>query len=330
MPSTLPTLRIDLDLAPERRWATLSPFSEVMRDMFQSFGEDLEDLGEFESQVRGYVEAFVPEEIRRELAAVAEIAGVSFEHCSLVNLYYDALKLVMGCTAFAVDSPNGPLHARNLDWWNPGGLLSSSTLIYEFYRQGELRFRTVSWPGFVGALSGLAPGRFGVTLNAVLSTDTAEFQAPVTLLLRDVLDTAPSYTDAVQRLREERILCDCLILVSGTKDGEFCVIERTPRRAAVREAEHGMVAVTNDYRALTDAGAKFSTGESPLQETACSRYERCRELGQNRRVDSPGAALEVLHDAQVQMEITVQRMVFCARTGLTQVERVDSASEADR
>lgn len=45
-------------------------------------------------------------------------AKVPLDEVVCGNLYYDALKAVLvGCTAFAVDTPTGPLHARNLDWW---------------------------------------------------------------------------------------------------------------------------------------------------------------------------------------------------------------------
>jgi hypothetical protein len=45
-------------------------------------------------------------------------------------------------------------------------------------------YRLVGWPGFAGGFSGLAPGRFAVTLNAVFSNDPVEVATPITFLIR--------------------------------------------------------------------------------------------------------------------------------------------------
>src|SRR5580658_2391321 len=86
---------------------------------------------------------------------------------------------LMACTAFAIDTPSGPLHARNLDWTSANGRLASETIIVNFRRgeQGPL-YRTIGWPGFVGCLSGVAPGRFAATLNAVMSDDPFALAPP--------------------------------------------------------------------------------------------------------------------------------------------------------
>ncbi len=48
-------------------------------------------------------------------------------------------------------------------------------------------------PGFVGVFSGVAPGRFAVTLNAVLSAEPPQPATPVVLLLRTVLEHAQTF-----------------------------------------------------------------------------------------------------------------------------------------
>src|SRR5262249_42706917 len=143
---------------------------------------------------------------------------------------------VFGCTAFAVDMGDQVLHARNLDWWTEGSLLSRYTAACRFVGAPAGEFTTVGWPGFVGAFSGIAPGRFAVTLNAVLSDEPAQLGTPVVLLIRRTLEEARSFTEAVRTLSETPIPCDCLLLVTGVRSGEMAVIERSPsvmRSAAV-------------------------------------------------------------------------------------------------
>lgn len=134
-------------------------------------------------------------------------------------------------------------------------------------------------------------------------------------LLREVLEEAPTFAHAVERLAETEIASDALLLVTGTAAGEAVVIERTPTRHAVRRADaRGVVVVTNDYRAL--AGETRAAGE--LASSSCSRYDRaaaCLAAG----VDSVDAAHAVLADPAVRMGITVQHMVLCADLGVVDV-----------
>lgn len=52
------------------------------------------------------------------------------------NLYYDLFKVVLhrtfGCTAFAVETDQGILHARNLDWWTQNVMLAWYSTVTRF------------------------------------------------------------------------------------------------------------------------------------------------------------------------------------------------------
>ncbi|HEU4753567.1 MAG TPA: hypothetical protein VFU47_10710, partial [Armatimonadota bacterium] len=171
----MPVPRIDIDLAlpPEHRWEAIRPYREQARGLLRAQLEDLGDTARYAALARSYVAALVPAEHRAELAAVAALLGVSFEESAIANLTYDALKLAFGCTAFAVNTERGPLHGRNLDWSTLGGQLARGSVLINYHHGPDLRYRVVGWPGFLGALSGVAPGRFSVTLNAVMSEEPA-------------------------------------------------------------------------------------------------------------------------------------------------------------
>ena len=235
----------------------------------------------------------------------------------LCNLYYDLLKVVIGrsfgCTAFALETPDGKiLHARNLDWWTENAALSQYTATTRFVGAPAGEFTTIGWPGFVGAFSGIAPGRFAVTLNAALSPDQARPATPVVLLLRTVLEEARSFNEALDRLANTLLPCDCLLLLTGVRAGELVVIERTPSRHALRHATDGFVCVTNDYRELAAPQAE-STSE--LLATCCDRFDRIESLIHAERPADPAKCFHYLNDPVVRMNMTVQQMVFCAATG---------------
>ena len=309
---------VDLTLPPDRRWEALAAWGEGARALLRFYVRDIGGLESFAPILASYRDAFVEPEYVEEMRGVARVLDAPEEEVVLANLYYDAMKLVLssngfGCTGFAIDTPSGPLHARSLDWTTAENLLATETLVTNFRRGNSAPlYRTVGWPGFIGCFSGLAPGRFGVTLNAVLSDDPPELAAPIALVLRRVLETAPTYADAVAALRDTPIASDALLLVTGSRAGEMAVVERAPTRAAVRGGEAGLVVATNDYRALPSGARAGAGGE--LAATACARYDRATVLA---RMREPSAdwCVEILRDPGVIMGITVQHVVMSAATG---------------
>src|SRR4029453_7458848 len=67
-----------------------------------------------------------------------------------------------GCTALADESADGPVLRRPLDWPFPGlGRLVEVTR----QRGAAGEFLSVTWPGFAGVLTAVAPGRFAASIN---------------------------------------------------------------------------------------------------------------------------------------------------------------------
>lgn len=300
---------IDLDRPATERWSGLADHAAAARALLEVYQRDLGSAAS--GLVLAEAQRLLPAQLQLELEGVARAIGASLADVVVCNLYYDLIKAGLGCSAFAVDTARGPLHARNLDWWTTGGLLRDHTLVFDCQRGGTTRYRLVGWPGFIGAFSGVAPGRFSITLNAVLSDDPPLVAEPVVFLLRRVLDECPSFDAALRELRSAPIASDCLLLLAGVRPGEFVVIERTPTRAAVRTPAKGFIEVTNDYRVMDANGS----GHGELAASSCHRSERLVELLSTTVPQSAEAAFMVLSDPRVTMSITVQRMVLSAATG---------------
>jgi acid ceramidase len=311
----LPPVDIDLTVAPESRWAALSTHADGARRLVDSYVRDLGSMGTVGMMVEAYAGAWLPPEYRAELGAIAKMIDRPLADVLLANLYYDAMKsLLMGCTAVAVDSEEGPLHFRNLDWWTHDRLLADLTQVARV-SGGEAvgPYSLIGWPGFVGAFSGVAPGRFAITLNAVASDDPFELAPPMTFLIRSVLQSCRTFDEAVETLEKTRVASDSILMVTGTELGEMVVIERTPTRASLRTADNGILVATNDYRSLD--GGLVEDAVSELQETACARYDRARLLAGEERPLSLQDGFRILQDPSVKMAITVQHMVMRASTG---------------
>jgi acid ceramidase len=305
-------LTIDLQRPPADRWHLTPTQCQQARELLTSYKADLG----LPQDVAGFLSAAAKDLVRpdhwSEMESLANALDLPIADVALCNFYYDALKVVLGCTAFAVDADDAILHARNLDWWTDNAALARYTTVCHFIGGPVGRFTTIGWPGFVGAFSGIAPGRFAVTLNAVLSREPAQPATPVVLLLRTVLEEARSFDEAAAILSDASLPCDCLLLLTGTRSGEMVVIERTPSRHAVRPAHGGFVCVTNDYQSLNaDPGG----ATSELLATSCGRFQRVEALLRNERPADPEHCFTYLSDPAVQIQITVQQMVFRAATG---------------
>ncbi len=260
---------INLDLPPYKRWEFLIDYKAEVNELLQYYLNDFNEANLIFESIGDYKNAIISSDYLEEIDFIASITNFSANEILIANLYYDILKFYLGCTAFAVNTGETVLHARNLDWHTENNLLSKHSKIFNFQRHGKTVFKTVGWLGFIGALSGTKPSKFSLTLNAVSSSDSPEIATPVSFLLRDVLDSSHSFEQAKTKLESTTIASDCLILLSGTQSHELVVIERTPKRFASRLPNNGYIVVTNDYKQLQNNLSE----ESILQTTSCRRYE---------------------------------------------------------
>lgn len=304
-------IKINLDLTPEERWKFLKKYNQEVNELIKYYLSDLGDVGMFKEFIDHYKLVNISKSYQDEIKVVSRETLFSENDVLITNLYYDALKMVFGCTAFCSMNNNELLHARNLDWWSEKNILGDYTKIFDFEKNGKIVYSTIGWPGFIGALSGVKKGAFSITLNAVLSNESPQFATPITFLIRDVLENVSNFDDAVNILSKTIIASDCLIMVVGCKKNECVVIERTPTRFAIRKSTNSCLIVTNEYLSLLENRLTNDT----LQLTASSRYERVRELISQKSPKSISDHFNILSDSKIQMGITVQQMVLNPNTG---------------
>lgn len=219
----------------------------------------------------------------RELAAVAERVGTP--GAFLLNLSYE-----WACTSgVAADPGADPLRGgsrmlRTLDW--PMDEIGR-TVIVARQNGGAGIYYAVTWPGYTGVLTALAPGRFAIAINQPpmrrhsgalwfdwLVNRTVVWRGlslPPSHLARAVCDTALTYADAKRQLIGTPVCIPAFYILAGTAPGEGCVIERTETRAVVHELP---AAIANHWLKLkipgrdrgTDSAGRYRQMEALLDQ----------------------------------------------------------------
>ncbi len=165
-----------------------------------------------------------------------------------------------GCTALARDEGDAPWLARTLDWPFPG--LGRHVEVVRM-RGVAGDFLNVTWPGYAGVLTAVAPGRFAAAINqaplwrrtrkpwlrpmdiALNAVNTWGIRAcPPDHLLREVFETCRDFDEARRQLEGVPVARPVIFTLVGCERGQRCVIERTESGFATRDDE---TSAANDW-----------------------------------------------------------------------------------
>lgn len=180
----------------------------------------------------------------REIAEISREIGKS--GAWLLNLSYE-----WTCTTGAGPDPSGAGNRmlRTLDWPMDG--LGETVVVARFKGKAGTYFN-VTWPGFVGVVTAMAPNRFSVAINQPpfrkwtrscwvdWGINRARLLAsgapPPAFLLRDVMDTCATYDEAKQKIAETPLAMPAFITLSGCNADQACLIERDERSSTIHES----------------------------------------------------------------------------------------------
>jgi len=221
-----------------------------------------------------------------DIEAIA--ASLGFPGIWLLNGSYQ-----WGCTALAREEGGAPWLARTLDWPFPG-LGRHAEVAHMRGSAGD--YFSVTWPGYVGVLTAMAPGRFAASINqaplwrrtrhprlrlldiAVNGVNTWRNvrHIPPDQLLRAVFEEADDFAAARRRLETTPIARPVIYTLAGRRPGETCVIERTEEAFTTRTTA---TCAANDWLTTLDGwegrvGADVVMTCSPEEAGAASRRRR--------------------------------------------------------
>jgi hypothetical protein len=182
---------------------------------------------------------------------VAEVARIAteleFSGVWLLNASYQ-----WGCTARAIEQDGAPWIIRTLDWPFKG--LGRHVAVARMRGAGG-DFFNATWPGYVGALTAMAPGRFAACINQApmwrlmrhrwlrpydFAVNAVKIYAgvddiPPDQLLRRAFEVCSDYAAARRMLETTPVARPVIYTLIGCAANERCVIERTERDSVTRE-----------------------------------------------------------------------------------------------
>lgn len=182
---------------------------------------------------------------RQEIDAVASKFGDRGIH--LLNLIYE-----FACaTGLDATASGGARVVRTLDWPVTG---VGATVMVARHQAEAGRFLNVTWPGYAGVTTAMAPGRFSAALNQAPDQGATGWTVldkiiqarsvlarggiPAPHLLRMAFERCSDYASAKAFLADpqHRVPTACFYALAGTEPSERCVIERLDGYAIVHEA----------------------------------------------------------------------------------------------
>ncbi|MCB2100962.1 MAG: hypothetical protein KDE22_08845 [Rhodobacterales bacterium] len=176
------------------------------------------------------------------------------------------LSYLWSCTTGVGPDPGRPGNRlrRTLDWPLDG---LGRSLVMARAQPPAGPYYAATWPGYVGVLTAMAPGRFSAAINQPpmdrhtgwrnldwLLNRLAVWRRralPPDHLLRRVFEVAASYDEARRLLLESPLSLPAFFTLGGLAPDQCCIIERTPDGAAVAD---GPGCAANHWRLLPVRG----------------------------------------------------------------------------
>lgn len=341
-----PIYNINLDEPLERRLKpVIDGERETAKELFREARKVFHSVPQVAIELFGVAYRGFKGPYQNELQKWADALETSFGEVAFVNCAYELshlelkfslpellIRWVTGCTT-AVRQVDGlgMVHLRTLDWPIPA--MGQGTRLFRYFDQDDgHQFITVGFPASVGALSGIVPGAYSVTINWAPPVRTPDFYHGPAFYLRQSLAECRTFHQIVERLQRVHLSTGVFFTVCGTQPGEACIIERTAREAKVRPLDStGVEAQSNHYIAFQEYAHEHEPyREDELIRTTEERREKMLEAarGFSGRPSGLEGLIELLD--QTQNSQTVQRMAFCPAKGELVLDRLVSKAGEEK
>lgn len=261
--STVPRYHLNLDLPPKDRWREII---EVYRDAILAADAILDEQLRAVAPTVGPIARSIVETagsaatlLKRvmyadDLRAIADLLGLPLGRAISLQLIYEASAM---CTSVVTPiDPTLPApqqttaHIRTMDW--EMDFLKPLTVELVFTKTGCAPFVCATWVGYVGVLTGMRldqanpSANFSVSVNFRAAGDgtiwtnlkrTVDGAWPIGYLVRETLERASGFDQAVEFLRRSELIAPVYFTVAGPRPSDSVLITRTRKHGTRLDAD---------------------------------------------------------------------------------------------
>ncbi|MCV9929631.1 C45 family peptidase [Flavobacterium sp. LS1R49] len=255
----------------------------------------------------------VPEEYQTEIYGVSRYTSHDYDAIAsqyLRNLYLHAAHdighalqdlALVGCSSFAAwgeKSEDGNLIlGRNFDFYVNDAFAKDKIVAFIKPKTGH-PFMMVTWPGMIGAVSGMNQEGLTVTINAGKSKIPLIAKTPISMLTREILQYATNINEAIAIAKRTTVFVSESIMVGSARDNKAVLIEVSPHKFGVYEVpNNNQLICSNHFQ--SDALKDDKRNENQIRDSHSKyRYDRMVELFEETQKINPKKASEILRNKE--------------------------------
>ncbi|OXB05113.1 acyl-CoA--6-aminopenicillanic acid acyl-transferase [Flavobacterium plurextorum] len=253
----------------------------------------------------------VPEEYQTEIFGVSEYTSHEFDN--IASKYQRGLYLhaahdighalqdlaLVGCSSFAAwneKSEDGSLIlGRNFDFYVNDAFAENKIIAFINPKEGH-KFMMITWPGMIGAVSGMNQEGLTITINASKSKIPLIAKTPISILTREILQHAATIDEAIAIAKKRKVFVSESIMVGSANDNKAVLIEVSPKKMDVYDVSNNNELICSNHF----QGDAFATDKRNQAQIANShseyRFERMQELLSENPKVNPEIASEILRN----------------------------------
>lgn len=187
---------------------------------------------------------------------------------------------LVGCTSFgtwgSMSADSTMIIGRNFDFY-VGDKFAEDKIVAFFNPTKGHKFMTVTWGGFVGAVSGMNDQGLSVTINAAKTSLPTGSATPVSLVTREILQYAKNIAEAISIAKSRKMFVSESFLVASAADNKAVIIEKTPEILDVYDSQKDFIICTNHFQSKGLGKTKMNI-EQENESASAYRYKRLTEL----------------------------------------------------
>jgi len=256
----------------------------------------------------------VPEEYKTEIYGLSRYTSHNYDFIAtpyLRTLYLHGAHdighamqdlMLVGCSSFAAwgdKSTDGKLIlGRNFDFYAGDDFAKDKVVAFVDPDKGN-PFMMVTWPGMIGAVSGMNNQGLTVTINAGKSRIPLIAKTPISILTREILQYAATIEEAIAIARKRQVFVSEAIMVGSAKDGKAILIEVSPKNFGVYEVPNSsdQLLCSNHFQSDSYKDDKRNI-ETIKNSHSKYRFEKLtEEFEQNPKIN-PKIAASILRDTK--------------------------------